>query len=513
MNPTMIKHYLYILVGLLMAVLPFTSCSDDDNLSADDIEPEPTEEELAELAAADRLEAANYVIRAFAGLDELPDDWETSTFTPQEGVVVDEATPGIRYVIVENQDAADQYFRNITPDELREESGNGYRLYVEDFGSLTYQRTATATCYGVVKVNLPQMPTLTEIRLVPESEVPTNAKYDGNPYYGIGSLVRDKVTKSLYICVRPSGGPNRKEYAYFVSFDPKTITTTTKKMSLYELDEKGKKTKKSATTSGDWIFAKNLVEKRIALAAAMAFSNIAPLTERDATYHNYKGPLYEVSKAFKENGIHIPESEEFFVPYGSFKSSSAGSNRQAKYEQPGLCWAFISRFDMKYNEKDKLDYVLSYVRQRPDAKSHLLTLTDDYDPSYYYTQSEAVDGDDFVFWNGKTVGYQKCFNILDYALNGDKTKRFYPNLKSLTHWGDPEYSIPVLLMTQKKITDKGQASSKFEDVNIVDQNCVTSPNLYRWMWAFLEYFELSDGRTTTYDHDDGMTSMSSSPDI
>ena len=55
MNPTMIKHYLYILVGLLMAVLPFTSCSDDDNLSADDIEPEPTEEELAELAAADRL--------------------------------------------------------------------------------------------------------------------------------------------------------------------------------------------------------------------------------------------------------------------------------------------------------------------------------------------------------------------------------------------------------------------------------------------------------------------------
>ncbi|MDD6892161.1 MAG: hypothetical protein PUD47_08835, partial [Bacteroidales bacterium] len=61
---------------LLMAAMTLLlSCSDDDHLSADDIEPEPTEEELAELAAADRLEAANYVIRAFAGLDALPDNW------------------------------------------------------------------------------------------------------------------------------------------------------------------------------------------------------------------------------------------------------------------------------------------------------------------------------------------------------------------------------------------------------------------------------------------------------
>ena len=512
----MIKHYLYILVGLLMAVLPFTSCSDDDNLPAADIDPEPTEEELAELAAADRLEAANYVIRAFAGLDELPDDWETSTFTPQEGVVVDEATPGVRYVIVENQDAADQYFRNITPDELREESGNSYQLSVEGFGSLTYQRTATATCYGVVKCGLLQMPTLEEIRLVPESEVPTNAKYDGKPYYGIGSLVREKGTRHLYICVRPSGGPNRKEYAYFVSFDPQTITTTTKKMSLYELDEKGKKTKTLSTTAGNWVFAKNLVEKRIALAAAVAFSRIAPLTESDATgtYAKYEGPLYEVSQAYKENGIHIPESEEFFIPYGSFKSSSAGSNRQAKYEQPGLCWSFIHRFNLKdYDDDEDTDYALAYVRLRPDAKSHLLTLTDDYDPSYYYNWSKAVDGDEFVAWNGKTVGYQKCFNILDYALNGDNTRRFYTSLKSLNHWGDPKYSIPVLLMTQKKITDKGQASSKFEDVKIVNQDCVPDHNLYTWMWYYLTYLELSDGRITTYDSDNDMKTMRTNPDI
>ena len=503
MNPTMIKHYLYILVGLLMAVLPFTSCSDDDNLPAADIDPEPTEEELAELAAADRLEAANYVIRAFAGLDELPDDWETSTFTPQEGVVVDEATPGVRYVIVENQEAADQYFRNITPDELREESGNSYQLSVEGFGSLTYQRTATATCYGVVKVNLPQMPTLTEIRLVPESEVPTNAKYDGKPYYGFGSLVREKSTKRLYICVRPSGGPNRKEYAYFVSFDPKAISTVTKKMDLYELDEKGRKTKKAATTSGNWVFAKNLVEKRIALAAAVAFNILAiDLDEKpDGT-----SSRQEASWAYKENGLLIPESYSYFVPYGSYKSSSAGSNRQAKYEQPGLCWTQMKA--LGFNEKGDDDWAVSYVRQRPDAKSHLLTLTDDYDPSYYYNWSIAVDGDYSIAWDGINVGYQKCFNILDYALNGDTSRRFYPRLAHLNHWGDPRASMPVLLMTQKKITDKGEASSKFEDVKIIDQ----SRQLYDYVCNMFRYYEITDGRITSYNEGD-IKEMKNSPDI
>ena len=182
----MMERYTLFWSWLLMAAMTFLpSCSDDDHLPADDIESEPTEEELAELAAADRLEAANYVIRAFAGLDELPDDWETSTFTPQEGVVVDEATPGIRYVIVEDQQAAEQYFLNITPEELLYTTDNGYRLYVEDFGTLTFQRMNATNCFGKIEVSLKQMPSLTEIRLVPESEVPTNAKFDGTPYYGL----------------------------------------------------------------------------------------------------------------------------------------------------------------------------------------------------------------------------------------------------------------------------------------------------------------------------------------
>ncbi|MGN0310270.1 MAG: hypothetical protein ACI4C3_06775, partial [Bacteroides sp.] len=314
--------------------------------------------------------------------------------------------------------------------------------------------------------------------------------------------------------------PNRKEYAYFVSFDPQTITTTTKKMSLYELDERGKKTKEAAFTSGDWTFAKNLVEKRIALAAAMAFSQITTISEMSAQLgilSDYERPLYEVYKAYQENGIQLPKSDEYFVPYGSYKSSSAGSNRQAKYEQPGLCWSWMKRLGLRQNSSKQYERAVSYVRLRPDAKSHLLTLTDAYDPSYYYNWSIAVDAaEDFVLWDGSKVGYQKCFNILDYKLNGDNTKRFYPSLADLNYWGDPEHAVPVLLMTQKKITDKGQASSKFENVKIVDQEVDQElgprPDIYQWIWEELKYYELTDGRISSYDEDD-MKSMNQNPDI
>ena len=471
---------------LIAAMTFFPSCSDDDHLPTDDIDPEPTEEELAELAAADRLEAANYVIRAFAGLDALPDNWETSTFTPQEGVVVDEATPGVRYVIVENQDAADQYFRNITPDEHREENGNSYQLSVEGFGSLTYQRTATATCFGVVKVNLTQMPSLTEIRLVPESEVPTNAKFDGTPYYGIGSIVKDNKTGYIYICVRPSGGPNRKEYAYFVTFDPRAIQTTVKSQDLYEIDENGKKTKKLASTSGNWVFAKNLVEKRIAFFAGNYFQ------ELNKNYTS-KPLIREIYDKYTEKGLTIPLYSSYFVPYGGYKSTSAKGQRQVKYEQPGLFWGKVEQLGLANPNQTK---VVSYVSLRPDAKAHLLTLTDDYDPSYYYNLSKARKDDPVIRWDANNgVGYNGPFSILDYTLEKFNTnyKLYYPLLE---RWGK-DHPTPVLVMTQKKITDKGQKYKDFEDLFIVDNNTIVDEDLETNIYQYILYdphYEITDGR-------------------
>ena len=69
-------------------------------------EPEFTPEELAEMAAADKFAAANSIYRALALIDELPDNWESATYTPAEGVPVDEANSDIRNVVSTGADHA-----------------------------------------------------------------------------------------------------------------------------------------------------------------------------------------------------------------------------------------------------------------------------------------------------------------------------------------------------------------------------------------------------------------------
>ena len=505
----MMERYTLFWSWLLIAAMTLLpSCSDDENLPADDIAPEPTEEELAELAAADRLEAANYVIRAFAGLDALPDNWETSTFTPEEGVVVDEATPGVRYVIVEDQQAAEQYFLNITPEELLYTTDNGYRLYVEDFGTLTFQRMNAANCFGKIEVSLKQMPSLTEIRLVPESEVPTNAKFDGTPYYGIGSIVKEKDTGCFYICVRPSGGPNRKEYAYFITFDKRAIRTTKKKQDLYEIDEKGKKTKTKASTSGEWVFASNLVEKRFALLAANFFSYLHKEAKQGTKWCE---ECTQLLNEYAEKQVNIGANSilEYIVPYGSYKSSSAGTHRQTKYEQPCLYWAWMHRLGFTNMAKQR---AACYVQLRPDAKGHQLTLTDAYDPTYYYDLSKANDFDETVRWDGKKVGYSEPFDITRYALDTPdyEAHEYY---RSPLGWGLSGAAVPVLLMTQLRVTDKGSASSKLEDVVVVKADVPKEGStLYMDMLEGIDYFEITDGKTSYYDPAKAKK-MKDSPDI
>ena len=187
-----------------------------------------TPEELAEMAAADKFAAANSVYRALALIDELPDNWESTTFTPAEGVPVDEANTDMRNVISTGADQAKNYFLSIVPDE----GLNGDTWSHEGVGSLTYRAVNEDNCYAVIDVNLVQMPGLKQLRFVPESVVGEN-KWQGTPYYGVGDVVKDK--KGIYwICVRPSGGPLAKDNAYFVSFDKSLIKTMEQKQDIYE---------------------------------------------------------------------------------------------------------------------------------------------------------------------------------------------------------------------------------------------------------------------------------------
>ena len=93
------KKNIFRLQQLFLAILmagAIVSCDKDNDL---DKGQEFTPEELAEMAAADKFAAANSVYRALALIDELPDNWESATYVPAEGVPVDEANTDVRNVI------------------------------------------------------------------------------------------------------------------------------------------------------------------------------------------------------------------------------------------------------------------------------------------------------------------------------------------------------------------------------------------------------------------------------
>ena len=91
-----------------------SACSDDETPSVNN---EPTPEELAEMATVEKFTAANSVYRALGLLNELPENWEGTNFTPEVGVPVDEANADIRNVISTGAEHAEQYFLSIVPDE------------------------------------------------------------------------------------------------------------------------------------------------------------------------------------------------------------------------------------------------------------------------------------------------------------------------------------------------------------------------------------------------------------
>ena len=169
----------------------------------------------------------------------MPDNWEGTTYTPEVGVPVDEANADIRNVISTGADHAEQYFLSIVPDE----GLNGNTWSHEGVGSLTYRAVNESNCYAVIDVNLTQMPGLKQLRFVPETVVGEN-KWQGTPYYAVGDVIKDKKKGTIWICVRPSGGPLAKDNAYFVSFDQSLIQTAEQKQDMYWVDGVGENVKK-----------------------------------------------------------------------------------------------------------------------------------------------------------------------------------------------------------------------------------------------------------------------------
>ncbi|MGN1211626.1 MAG: hypothetical protein ACI4TM_08055, partial [Candidatus Cryptobacteroides sp.] len=263
------KRFLSFISLIPALMIAFVYCS--KNEGTEDSGLSELEKEVA--AAIEKYYVCQSIYRPLAGLDILPEGWEIMEFRPAIGTVADEAKPFERSVIVASYEGAEQYFLNITTDEHTVSSGNGWTWSYEGVGSMNFTKVGSADCYAYADVALVQMPTLTRINFVPETAVGDNAKFDGTPYYGAGDVMMDK-DGVYWICVRPSAGPLRKEYAYFVTFDLNQKNYKTYKQDVYNVDEDGRKTREKLSCSGNWIYGTGLVEERIAVAAAHTLSRL-----------------------------------------------------------------------------------------------------------------------------------------------------------------------------------------------------------------------------------------------
>ena len=462
------KKNIFRLQQLFLAILmagAIVSCDKDNDL---DKGQEFTPEELAEMAAADKFAAANSVYRALALIDELPDNWESATYAPAEGVPVDEANTDVRNVISTGADQAKSYFLSIVPDE----GLNGDTWSHEGVGSLSYRAVKEDNCYAVIDVNLLQMPGLKQLRFVPETVVGDN-KWQGTPYYAVGDVVKDK--KGIYwICVRPSGGPLAKDNAYFVSFDKSLIKTYEQKQDMYQVSPSGKGASIKLTNNRveypadvqatKWVYAKNLVEERIALAAAHVFSYLAK--GEDLYNAGVWGAEYFMNKAtviydyFNPRVLSLTEgSKVYYIAYGSYKSSSK-KNTQVKYIQP------IFSFCLDQNGDGVLQQaVIKAWPEKPNAEvmvasDNLISLTDTHDPyttAYYLYRFASYNPKPFVITD----------YTLTYAPGGYQFEELAEGVKDMFM---PEYceeeNIP-LVMTQMKLKDHGKPASGYELVHPV----------------------------------------------
>ena len=462
------KKNIFRLQQLFLAILmagAIVSCDKDNDLDKDQ---EFTPEELAEMAAADKFAAANSVYRALALIDELPDNWESATYAPAEGVPVDEANADVRNVISTGADQAKSYFLSIVPDE----GLNGDTWSHEGVGSLSYRAVKEDNCYAVIDVNLVQMPGLKQLRFVPESVVGDN-KWQGTPYYAVGDVVKDK--KGIYwICVRPSGGPLAKDNAYFVSFDKSLIKTYEQKQDMYQVSPSGKGASIKLTNNKveyptdvqatKWVYAKNLVEERIALAAAHVFSYLAK--GEDLYNAGVWGAEYFMNKAtviydyFNPRVLSLTEgSKVYYIAYGSYKSSSK-KNTQVKYIQP------IFSFCLDQNGDGVLQQaVIKAWPEKPNAEvmvasDNLMSLTDTHDPfttAYYLYRFDSYNPKPFVITD----------YTLTYTPGGYQFEELAEGVKDMFM---PEYceedNIP-LVMTQMMLKDHGKPASGYELVHPV----------------------------------------------
>ena len=205
--------------------LSVTACSDDDD---DNKGNEELKADDPYAKNGDQATSLFRVVGTLAELDSLPDNWQTATFEPTKGKVLDASKPLVRSLAVANLAEAVSMFRTLTGENIAENATSA-SWNKDGVGSLKFTATNASNETAVIDVNIKQMPKLTQLRLVPASAMGENGSFTGDPYYHIGDVVKDADGR-FWICVRSAWSPASKEDTHWVSMQ--LLSTDSKQTKL-----------------------------------------------------------------------------------------------------------------------------------------------------------------------------------------------------------------------------------------------------------------------------------------
>nr|MCR4822977.1 hypothetical protein [Treponema sp.] len=225
------KQFL-LLTGMTFALLfGITACSDDNG---DDESPSSGPETTAyEYSKEDRENAAFNLLRGLCnlptlatnsdedegnGVEDLPENWETATYSLDSSLVADQANEKTYFYASSGVADAKEFVSSLLGgEEISDQS-----QFTTELGSLKFSvaenaSNSDAKLYATLELNISLLPELETIKFVPSAEVPyAENKFKGTPYYQIGDIIMRQKDRSYWMCVRPSGGPAYKDYSYWI---------------------------------------------------------------------------------------------------------------------------------------------------------------------------------------------------------------------------------------------------------------------------------------------------------
>ena len=378
--------------------------NDDDDDKTTNTASEISDEQLELETAAFNLfrglcslstddDATNSAEEKGNGIEQLPSNWKNATFDTDQSLVPVEGEDGVYMMACETFDEAREFVSSLVGDEVDTDS---YSSNILGLGTIFFSKiSGEENCLATLDVNIPQIPSLSQIKFVPPAVIPTSSnKFSGLSYYSAGDIIQRKRDNSIWMCVRPSSGPAKKDYSYWICLTPEI-------QGIIKTENKNLTNREGAGTP--CVFAKKLVSLKIAKAAIHTLNSLAYnwITSDEGGFKNnntvstaLRSEGYEVrnlvSNFSTENQFTTVPGENkfyksFFVAYGSPKkdgkrTTGARGNSQNKLVQPILTCKIGGGEGGNLKEL-MYTHITTASAANPKTETYL-SLTDSYDEKY-----------------------------------------------------------------------------------------------------------------------------------